>query len=139
MIRFISRNLVPVALNLYEIRKATGEDGIFFRGVQKQKPAQYQGLYLVTADGKLLASHQDYKSEKTWAHELLADLRPGLDTFGAVSSREIQRVDPLPQRGVGMLPNGGVCLGIYLRYSIKGIPYRELPNPTIDSLVLERR
>ena len=35
-----------------------------------------------------------------------------------------------------MLADGGVSLGIYLRYSIRGIPYREIPNPTIDSLVL---
>jgi hypothetical protein len=45
-------------------------------------------------------------------------------------------LDPLPHRGVGMLADGGVCLGVYLRYSIQGIPYRELPNPTIDSLIL---
>ena len=136
VIRFISRNFVPVALNLYEIRKAPGIDGDFFRAVQKQKPAQYQGLYLVNADGKVLASHQNYKSEKTWSRELLADLQPGLRAFGSVQPREFRRVDPHPQRGVGILADGGVCLGLYVRYAIQGIPYRELPNPTIDSLVL---
>ena len=136
MIRFISRNSVPVALNLYEIRKAEGPGGDFFRAVQKQRPAQYQGLYLVSPDGKVLASHQDFKSHKTWAKEVLADLEPGLEAFGAVKPREAERADPLPHRGVGVMPDGGVCLGVYLRFAIKGIPLRELPNPTIDSLVL---
>ena len=36
------------------------------------------------------------------------------------------------------MKDGGVCLGVYLRFAIKGIPLRELPNPTIDSLVLAK-
>ncbi len=125
-----------MALNLYVIRKAPGAGGDFFRGVQKQRPAQYQGLYLVAPDGKVLASHQNFKSDKTWPQEVLADLEPGLKAFGHVEPRHVRRVDPLPGRGIGLRADGGVCLGIYLRLSIRGIPLRELPNPTIDSLVL---
>jgi hypothetical protein len=125
-----------VALNLYVIRKAAGPGGDFIRGVQKQRPAQYQGLYLVAPDGKVLASHQNFKSDKTWPREVLADLRPGLAAFGPVKPRAFHRLDPLPERGIGVRPDGRVCLGVYLRYPIKGIPLRELPNPTIDSLVL---
>jgi hypothetical protein len=125
-----------VALNLYEIRKAKGAGGDFFRGVQKQRPAQYQGLYLVSEDGKVLASHQNFKSEKTWSKEVLADLEPGLKAFGEVKPREVKPADPLPERGLGLRKDGGATLGVFLRYSIKGIPLRELPNPTIDSLVL---
>jgi hypothetical protein len=136
VIRFITWNTVPVALNLYEIRKAKGPGGDFFRSVQKQRPAQYQGLYLVSPDGKVLASHQNFKSDKTWPREVLADLEPGLKAFGPVKPRAVQRADPLPNRGIGRLKDGGVCLGVYLRYSIKNIPLRELPNPTFDSLVL---
>ena len=136
MIRFLWRNCVPVALNLYEIRKARGAGGDFFRAVQKQRPAQYQGLYLVSPDGKVLASHQNFKSHKTWPREVLADLEPGMKAFGAVKPRDVQRTDPLPHRGVGFVAEGGVCLGVYLRYAIKNIPLRELPNPTLDSLVL---
>ena len=96
MIRFISKNCVPVAQNLYEIRKAEGPGGDFFRSVQKQRPAQYQGLYLVSPDGQVLASHQNFKSHKTWAKEVLADLEPGLKAFGAVKPREFEPADPLP-------------------------------------------
>lgn len=127
---------MPVALNLYEIRKAQGPAGNFFRNVQKQRPAQYQGLYLVGADGKVLASHQNFKSHKTWPQEVLADLEPGLKSFGAVQPRAVPIADPLPDRGVGVRADGSVCLAVFLRYSIKNIPHRELPNPTIDSLVL---
>jgi hypothetical protein len=136
VIRFISQTCVPVALNLYEIRKARGAAGDFFRNVQKQRPAQYQGLYLVASDGKVLASHQNFKSDKTWPQELLADLQPGLKAFGNVQPRSVPPADPLPERGVGLRADGSACLAVFLRYPIKGIPLRELPNPTIDSLVL---
>src|SRR4051812_15503495 len=136
MIEFIATNCIPVSLNLYEIRKAKGAGGDFFRNVQKQRPAQYQGLYLVTADGKVLASHQNFKSHKTWAQELLADLRPGLEAFGKVAPRRVTPSDPLPDRGVGVARDGGARLAVFLRLSARGIPVRELPNPTLDSLVL---
>jgi hypothetical protein len=121
---------------LYVIRKAEGPGGTFFRGVQKQRPAQYQGLYLVTAEGKVLASHQNFKSPKTWPQEVLDDLQPGLKAFGKVPPRQLRPVDPLPERGVGVRKGGDVCLAVFLRYAVKGIPQRELPNPTIDTLVL---
>jgi hypothetical protein len=123
-------------LNLYVIRQQKDAAGDFFRAVQKQRPAQYQGLYLVAPDGKVLASHQNFKSAKTWPRELLADLQPGLKAFGAVKPREVRRSDPLPRRGSGIESDGAVTLAIYLRYSIKGVPLREVPNPTIDSLRL---
>ena len=53
MLRFISANTVPVALNLFVIREQRDAAGDFFRAVQKQRPAQYQGLYLVAPDGKV--------------------------------------------------------------------------------------
>ncbi len=136
MIRFLSTNTVPVALNLYVIRAQKDAAGDFFRGVQKQRPAQYQGLYLVAADGKVLASHQNFKTHRTWPREVLGDLEPGLKAFGAVKPREARRSDPLPRRGSGVRADGGATPAIYLRYSIKGIPLNELPNPTIDSLSL---
>jgi hypothetical protein len=123
-------------LNLYEIRKAKGPEGDFFRNVQKQRPAQYQGLYLVSAEGKVLASHQNFKSNKTWPQEVLADLEPGVKAFGPVKHRKVAPADPLPERGIGIRADGSACLSVFLRYPIKGIPLRELPNPTIDSIVL---
>jgi hypothetical protein len=136
VIRFIATKTVPVALNLYVIRKQQDEAGDFFRNVQKQRPSQYQGLYLVGPDGKVLASHQNFKSEKTWPQEVLADLEPGLKPFAGLKPRAVKRTDPLSRRGRGILADGSASLAIYLRYAIQGIPLRELPNPTIDSLTL---
>ena len=116
MIRLIAKNVVPVSVNLYEIRKAKGPGGDFFRGVQKQRPAQYQGLYLVTAEGKVLASHQNFDDHKTWAKRVIADLQPGLKAFGAIEPRKAGLADPLPERGVGVRKDGGVCLAVFLRY-----------------------
>src|SRR2546430_2588259 len=79
-----------------------GSAGTFFKAVQKQRPAQYQGLYLVSADGKVLASHQAFKDHKTWTNELLADLTPGLKAFGDITPRKKQVVNALPNRGVGI-------------------------------------
>jgi hypothetical protein len=93
-------------------------------------------LYLIDAEGKVLASHQQFKSEKTWTNELLADLQPGLKAFGEVKLRDVKHVDPLPHRGIGVREDGSVVLALYLRFSIKGVPLREVPDPTIDSLPL---
>ena len=136
VIEFISRHFVPVAQNLYMIREEKGPAGGFFRGIQKQRPNQYQGLYLVNADGKVLASHQQFTSEKTWTNELLSDLKPGLKALGEVKPRDVKHVDPLPYRGTGVRDDGSVVLAIYLRFGIKGVPLREVPDPTIDSLTL---
>jgi hypothetical protein len=136
VIDFVRRNTVPVALNLYVIRKQKGAGGDFFRAVQKQRPRQYQGLYLVAPDGKVLASHQNFKSYKTWPEEVLADLEPGLKAFGPVKPRAARRHDPLPRRGSGVADDGTATLAIYLRYSVARVPLKELPNPTIDSLAL---
>src|SRR5437763_2991361 len=107
VIQFIRANTVPVAQNLYVIRQQKDAAGDFFRGVQKQRPAQYQGLYLVAPDGKVLASHQNFRSDKTWSREVLADLGPGLKAFGTVQPRETGRSDPLPRRGRGVRSDGG--------------------------------
>jgi len=136
VIEFISSHFVPVAQNLYLIREARGPAGDFFRGIQKQRPNQYQGLYLVNADGKVLASHQQFTSEKTWTNELLADLKPGLKAFGEVNPRNAKHIDPLPHRGAGARDDGSVVLALYVRFGIKGVPLREVPDPTIDSIPL---
>src|SRR5207247_536655 len=78
--------------------------GDFFRGVQKQRPGQYQGLYLVAPGGEVLARHQNFKSHKTWSEELLADLEPGLNAYGTDELRDAKRTDAPPLRGPGAQP-----------------------------------
>src|SRR5690242_6238826 len=105
--RLISTRFVPVAVNLYKIRKAADVGGEFFRAVQKQQP-NYQGLWVVSPDGKVLSAHHDHKDEKTWPDEVRAALRAGLRAFGDVPPRKAAWRDPLPLRGRGLRPDGGV-------------------------------
>jgi hypothetical protein len=105
---------VPVAVNLYKIRQAKDAGGALFRSVQKQKD-QYQGLWVVSPDGRVLAAHQNFKSEKTWTQEVLDTLASGLKAFGPVTPRQVKAVNQLPYRGVGVQPGGGVALALYVR------------------------
>ena len=107
---------MPVALNLYKIRDDKGEGGEFFRSVQRQKP-NYLGLWLATWDGRLLAASVQLDSKK-----MLAELREGLNEFGAVTPRRARRTNPLPDRGIGVRADGSVTLAI----SDKTIPVKDL-------------
>lgn len=136
VIRCISTNFVPVALNLYKIRTAEDAGGDFFRSVQKQRPAQYQGLYVVTPDGDVLASHQNFKSEKTWSQEVLASLNAGLKAFGEVTPRSAKVAEPFPFRGIGVRDDGSVSLATYSRYMLLGLRPEGLGASRRDSLKL---
>jgi hypothetical protein len=139
VIRFIAQNFVPVAENLYRIREAKDAGGEFFRAVQKQRPAQYQGLYVVAPDGKVLSSHQQYKSEKTWPKEVLAALREGAKAFGEIQPRNVQPEDPLPQRGIGLRADRSATLAIYARLLLLGLRKEGFGPVTLDSLTLPER
>src|SRR5581483_3623782 len=104
-----------VALNLFKIRPDKGEAGDFFRVVQKQKP-NYQGLWVVSPEGKVLSAHQDMSSTADprgkWAKTALADLEAGLKAFGPVTPRRIEKFPSLPYRGVGTQSDGRVTLAV---------------------------
>lgn len=118
-LRLISTNFVPVAVNLYKIRKDKGEGGDFFRAVHKQKEL-YQGFWIVTPDGKVLASHQNPRSEKTWVVDARQAIRAGIAAFGKITPRRAEWRDPLPNRGRGVLPDGGVTLAASMRFTYGG-------------------
>ena len=107
---------MPVALNLYKIRDAKDEGNAFFRSVQAQK-TQYQGFWLVTWDGHVLASPLAISRElppnqSDWPKMMLADLKSGMNEFGTIAPRHVSPTDPLPYRGVGVRPDGGVTLAV---------------------------
>jgi len=112
---------VPVAVNLYKIREAKDAGGDLFRSAQRQKD-QYQGLWIISPDGRVLAAHQNFKSAETWTQEVRDTLASGLKTFGPVTPRPQQAIHQLPYRGVGVQPNGSVTLALYSRYVHGGGP-----------------
>src|SRR3954454_16493130 len=102
------------------IRKDQGAAGDFFRSVQQQKP-NYQGLWVVSPEGKVLAAHQDMANmadpRGTWARSALADLEAGLKAFGPVRPRRVATtVDSLPHRGAGTQSDGRVTLAVSDRW-----------------------
>ena len=103
VIRLVSENVVPVAVNLYTIREDKGPAGDFFRKLNSQF-VQYQGLYLAAPDGKLLVKKQMWTSEN-----VQAGLEEGLRAFGPVKPRH-GHSEYLARRGCGVDRDGGVIL-----------------------------
>jgi hypothetical protein len=114
VIQRVSANLVPVAVNLYKTRNAPDAGGKLFRSVQRQKD-QYQGIWIVSPDGKVLAGHHNIKDHKTWALEVLTTIDEGLQSFGHVEPRQVEVTEQLPFRGQGVQSDGSVSLAIYTR------------------------
>jgi len=110
---------VPVALNLYKVRQAKDAGSELFRFVQRQMD-QYQGIWIVSPEGKVLAGHHEFKSRATWTQEVLDTADAALKAFGAVPPRQVKLTDPLPFRGQGTQSDGSVCLAIYARQMLGG-------------------
>jgi hypothetical protein len=131
-LRLIRENFVPVAVNLYRLREAKGPEGEFFQKVIKQRQ-QYQGVWIVSAEGQVYGGHHDFKSHKTWAQEFRRDLNAALQACGEVNPRDVPSHDPLPFRGVGRRPDGSVTLAIAIRHAFNGRPQGA---PVLDSVTL---
>src|SRR5207249_11167874 len=114
VIHRVTTNFVPVAVNLYKVRKASDSGGELFRSVQRQKD-QYQGIWIVSPDGKVLAGHHEVKNQATWTQEVLETIAGAMKSFDSVTPRHAQTVNPLPFRGLGIQADGGANLAIYSR------------------------
>lgn len=133
----IRRNFVPVALNLYTIRDAKGPGGDFFRSVQKQRPKQYQGLYVVTPEGKVLAT-QDRMLDppKRWADAVLGMIAEATEATGPLAAR-LETPTTMPaDRGVGRRKDGDMVLAVYARSMTLGLDRRGWGERAIDSVTL---
>lgn len=137
MIARITRDLVPVALNLYTIRDAKGDAGDFYRKIAKVTTNQYQGLYVVTADGKVLATHSKEPAKRQdWPKVVLKFLDDALTKYGKVSPRPVQKVDALALHGLGEQKDGGITLAVYARPMVLGLDRRGLGEVSMDAVKL---
>jgi hypothetical protein len=140
VIRNVSRDFVPVALPLEKIRKAGGEAGRFFQAVQKQRPDQYQGIYIVSPEGKVLANQaREPGKGKSWAADLLERMDRGLEAFGPVRPRRPRPTDPLPYRGVGVQRDGSISAAVCTRYLFGGLERDKLGQVVLDTLTLSAK
>jgi hypothetical protein len=101
------------------VRNSKDAAGELFRSIQRQKD-QYQGIWIVSPQGKVLAGHHDFESRETWAQEVLDTADSALKSFGPVTERKAKATDPLPFRGQGVQRDGSVGLEIYVRQMMGG-------------------
>jgi len=130
VIRRISTSFVPVALDHHKIANAKGETGDFYRSVYRQM-LQYQGLWVVSPDGRALATAgRGSDDAASWPRTILADLKSGLTKFGAISPRRVTATNLVPYRGIGVRPDGSVRLAVEDRYLPEGgLPKGTSPRP----------
>jgi hypothetical protein len=132
----ITNYLVPVALNRHEVVGAKGEAGDFFRSIYNQtQHFQYQGLWLVTPDGRRLADNGGpYGDLSRSPKAALAALQAGVKKFGTLSLRRVSHKESLPYRGVGVRPDGSVNLAV----SDRPLGDRDLSRPYKPSEVIHQ-
>jgi hypothetical protein len=114
VVRLISTSFVPVALDQQTAWRDKGEAHDFVESVQNRtKPAQYQGLWVVTSDGAVLATAgRGHQASAPWEKTVLADLEAGLKKFGPVAPRRAGPANSRPYRGIGVHPDGSVTLAV---------------------------
>ncbi|MBI3410267.1 MAG: hypothetical protein HY040_18155 [Planctomycetes bacterium] len=120
-VKIICKWTVPVAVNLYKIRDAKGEAGDFFRAVQKQRQ-QYQGFWIVSPEGKLIAAQGNFKNEKTWPQEVLDILEAALKEEVAKAPRHYDWKPANPFHGHGVQEDGSVNVAVFVRFVFGGKP-----------------
>lgn len=115
MIREVCTYFVPVAVNLYKIREARDAGGELFRSVRRQRN-QYQGIWIVSPDGEVLGGHHEVRDHARWTEEALSAIVAARKAFGPVPERrDGPSLDPLPFRGAGVEPDGGIRLALTVR------------------------
>lgn len=124
VIALVAAYFVPVAVNLYEIRQAKGPGADLFRSVQRQKN-QYQGLWLIAPDGRVLAGHHAPRTQSTWVAEARETIEQAVAASGPLSARAFVRDDALRDRGRGVRPDGSVSLALSVRLILQGKPAGE--------------
>ncbi len=126
-----------MAVPLYTVRKEKSPSGDILRAVQKQRPEQYQGVYIVSPAGKVLSSQaKEPEKRDTWAQALLDVIEDGVGAYGAVTERMVEPIRLLPDRGVGRRKDGKIVLAVYTLTLHLGLDRRGFGDATIDSAVL---
>ncbi|MFO0807988.1 MAG: hypothetical protein U0746_05155 [Gemmataceae bacterium] len=132
VVRRVSANFVPTHFNNNDpTRDPTDPSAVHWKAILKQKDLQGQGIWIVGPDGKVIAGMSaeinGHPSERqgngpgaTWrANPKFADavvelLDTTVKTFGPLAPRTV-KATPLPFRGAGVRPDGGVRLVVYNR------------------------
>ena len=137
VIKAISRQCVPVAINREQISQEKSAAGDLYRDIKKQRPNQYQGIYVVDPKGKVLANQAEPpKDEKLWAKDLRDRIDAGVTAYGEVTRRPTRKFTALDDRGRGTRSDGGAVLAVAIRVMHRGLDKRGIDGLTLDSVVL---
>jgi hypothetical protein len=133
----VSRHFVPVAQNQYDVRDRKDEEGDLHRAIRRLR-GEYQGVWMVTPDLKLLAQFHQLPSGSPATREnmtqgLLTSIREALGKTGSVPLRDAKPDRLNADRGRGVRPDGSVRLALTVRSIHEG---RRDGSPTLDSVVL---
>ena len=110
---------MPAAVNLYKVRGATDGSRELFLSIQGQKD-QYQGIWIVSPEGKVLSGRHDYEDFDHGSIELMETIDAGLRKFGPVEPRRPRTANLLPFRGAGVQADGSISLALYGRQMLGG-------------------
>ena len=132
VIRRVSANFVPTLFNNDDPTRAPNDPNAkIWKAIQRQKGLQGQGIWIVAPDGTVLggmsAEVNGHPSDKVgtgpgalwrvnprFPDAVVELLDKSLQAFGPVTPRTA-KAQPLPYRGAGVKPDGGVRLVAYNR------------------------
>ena len=124
--------MVPVAVNLHLLRHGkypwqTDAQGqrielMHYRPGTRKKLSQYQGIWVLAPDGEVLTTygnrdpsfHWDPKINQPLVQAFLDRIDEATRDFRDVPPRQVQPTNPIPFRGQGVRPNGGITLAAYI-------------------------
>lgn len=137
--KLVSEVFVPVALNTDRLPDTA--DGRFFRGLLKEYS---QGLWVVTAAGKVLGFHYHQpkpgdawaENQRKWAAGTVDMVREAVKRAGPLPERKLSdRPDPLAGRGKGVTDAGEVRLAVSVVERDRA--GRPQGSPVVDSAYLD--
>jgi hypothetical protein len=132
VVQRVSRNFVPTHFNNNDpTRAADDPSAVLWKAILRQKNLQGQGVWVLTPDGAVIAGMSaevdghpsdkvgtgpgaPWRANPKFADAVVEMLAESLRKFGPVTPRH-QKAEPLPYRGAGVKPDGGVRLVVYNR------------------------
>ena len=111
--------------------------GDLYRAIEKQRPKQYQGVYVVDPAGKVLANQATAPEDKRlWAKDLRDRIDAGVKAYGEVTRRPTAPFTALNDRGKGTRADGRAVLAVTMRTMHFGLDPRGFERPSHDSIAL---
>ncbi len=109
---------VPGASNVWQVGNDPGTAGELLRSVRKQVD-QYQGFWIVSPEGKVLAAPL-WKEQAKAVPAILLAIDEAVKASGPLKPRDVKASSPLPYRGIGVQSDGSVTLAVCGRLLHRG-------------------